>query len=72
MGVNKESNKNWPRKKGVQSTEWCLSDKFFYVLLYVTQSLFHLGFSWGPDNITANNKKSTSKKEPISVSEITK
>ena len=36
----------------------------------VTQSLFLLGFSWSPDNITARNKKSTSKKEPTSVSEI--
>ena len=44
--------------------------KFFYVLFFVTQS-FLLSFSWSPDNITASNKKSISKKEPTSVSEIT-
>ena len=37
----------------------------------VTQSLFLLGFSWSPDNITVNNKKSTCKKELRSVSEMT-
>ena len=37
----------------------------------MTQSLFLLGFSWSSDNITASNKKSTSKKEPTSASEIT-
>ena len=36
-----------------------------------TQSLFLLGFSSSPGNITANNKKSTSKKVPTSLSEIT-
>ena len=43
----------------------------FYALFSVTQSLFLLGFSSSPDNITANNKKSTSKKVPTSMSEIT-
>ena len=37
----------------------------------VTQALSLLGFSWSPDNITANNKKSTFKKELSSVSEMT-
>ena len=69
-GVNEGSNKKWHRKEGVQSKKWCPSHKFFYVLFPVTQSLFLLGFSWSPDNITARNKKSTSKKEPTSVSEI--
>ena len=32
---------------------------------------FLLGFSWSSDNITVSNKKSTSKKEPINISEIT-
>ena len=35
-----------------------------------TESLFLPGFSWSSDNITPSNKKSTSKKEPASVSEI--
>ena len=39
--------------------------------LPVTQSLFLLGFSLSPDNITVSNKMSTSKKEPTIVSEIT-
>ena len=43
--------------------------KFFYGLFSLTQS-FLLSFSWSSDNITASNKKSTCKKEPISVSEI--
>ena len=58
------------RKEGVKSKRWCLSHKFFYVFFSVTQSLFLLGFSWSSD-ITASNKKSTSKKKPTSVSEIT-
>ena len=64
-GVDKESNKKWHRKEGVQSR------KFFYVLFSVTQSLFLLVFSISPGNITANNKKSTSKKVPTSISKIT-
>ena len=59
------------RKEGVQSKKWCPSEKFFYVLFSVTQSFFLLGFSWSPDNITASNKKSTNKKEPASVFEVT-
>ena len=34
-----------------------------------TQS-FIFGFIWSSDNITLSNKKSTSKKEPTSVSEV--
>ena len=56
-GVNKESNKEWHRKEGVQSKKWCFSHKFFYVLFLVTQSLFLLGFSWSPDNIIASKKR---------------
>ena len=59
------------RKKGVQSKQWCPSDKFFYLLFSVTESLFLLGFSQSSDNITASNKKSTSNKEPLIVSKIT-
>ena len=70
-GVDEESNTKWYRKEGVQSKKWCPWHVFFYVLFFVTQSLFLLGFSWGPFNITAINKKSTSKKEPTSLSEIT-
>ena len=66
-----ESNKKWHRKQGVQSKKSCPSHKFFYVLFSVTQSLFLLGFSSSPGNITASNKKSTSKKVPTSISEIT-
>ena len=40
------------------------------ILFAVTKSFF-LGSSRSSDNITASNKKSTSKKEPNSVSEIT-
>ena len=42
----------------------------FYVLFSATQT-FLLGFPWSSKNITTSNKKSTSKNEPISVSEIT-
>ena len=70
--VDKESNKKRDRKWGVQSKKWCPSHKFFYVLFSVTQSLFLLDFSSSPGNITAaSNKKSTSKKVPTSISEIT-
>ena len=37
----------------------------------VTQYLFLLGFSTSPGNITVNIKKSTFKKVPTSISEIT-
>ena len=70
-GVDEESNKNWNRKEAVQSKKWCPSHKFFDVLFSVTQPLFLLDFSWRFDNITANNKNSTSKKRPTNVSEIT-
>ena len=70
-GVGKESNRKWHRKEGMQSKKLCPSDKFFYILFSVTQSLFLLGFSWSSDNIIASNKKSLSKKEPRSVSKIT-
>ena len=52
---------------------WCHSHKFFYVYNFFckTQSLFLLGFSSSPGNITASNKKSTSKEVPTSLSEIT-
>ena len=49
---------------------WYPSHKLLYVLLPVTQSSL-LGFSWSSDSITASNKKSTSKEEPTSASEIT-
>ena len=70
-GIHEESNKKWHRKEGVQSKKWCLSHKFFYVLFPVTQYLYFFGFSWSPNNITASNKKSISKKETTSVSEMT-
>ena len=70
-GVDKESNKKCHRKERLQSRKWCPSHKVFYLLFSVTQSLFLLGFSWNSDNITASNKKSTSKKEPTSASEVT-
>ena len=66
--VDNESNKKH-RKESVQSKKWYHSHKFFCVLFSVKQS-FRLGFSWSYDNITANNKKRTSKKEPTSVSKI--
>ena len=69
-GVDKESNKKCHRKERVQSKKWCSSHKFFYVPFPVTHSLFLLGFSWSSDNIKMSNKKSTSKKEPTSVSEV--
>ena len=69
-GVNEES--KWHnRKEGMWSKKARPSHKFFYVLFFVTESLLLLGFSWSTDNITASNKKNTSKKEPPSVSEIT-
>ena len=70
-GVDEESNKKWHRKEGVQYKKWCPSHKFFYAIFSVTQSLFLLGFSSNPGNITATNKKSSSKKVPTSISEIT-
>ena len=53
------------RKESVQSKKRYHSHKFFYVLFSVTQS-FLLCFSGSSDNITANNKKGISKKEPTS------
>ena len=70
-GVDEESNKNWHRKEGVQSKKWYPSHKFFYALFSVTQSWFLLGFSSSPCKITASNKKSSSKKVPTSISEMT-
>ena len=70
-GVDKKSDKKWHRKEDVESKKWYPSHKFFYALFSVTQFLFLLGFLWSPDNITVSNKKTTSKKEPTSVSEIT-
>ena len=69
-GVDEESNKKWHRKDDVQSKKWCPSHKFFYVFFAVTKS-FLLGFWCSSDNITASDKKSTSKKEPTSLFEIT-
>ena len=69
-GVDEESNKKWHRKEGVQSKKWRLSHKLFYLIFAVTHS-FLLGFSWSSDNITGSNTKSTSKKVPTSVSEVT-
>ena len=69
-GVGEESSRKWHRKDGVQPKKY-LSHKFFYVLFSVTQSLFLLGFSSSPGNMTASNKKSTSKKVPNNISEIT-
>ena len=68
--IDKESKKKWHGKEGMQSKGWCPWHKFFYVLFSVTQS-FLLGFSWSSNNITASNKKSTSRKGSTSVSEIT-
>ena len=77
-GEDEEIHKKWHRKEGVRWKKWCLSHKFLYVshkFLYVffpvTQSLFLLGFSSGPGNITASNKISTFKKVSTSISEIT-
>ena len=58
------------RKESVLSKKWYPSRKFFYVIFSVTQSSL-LVFSWSSDSITANDKDSTSKKEPTSVSETT-
>ena len=70
-GEDKESNKKWHIKEDVQSKKWCPSHIFFNVFFSVTQSLFLLGFSSSPDDSTASNKNSTSKKVPTSISEIT-
>ena len=70
-GVDEEKHKKWHRKEGVQWKKWCLSHKFLYVPFSVTQSLFLLDFSSSADNITASIKKSTLKKVPTSISEIT-
>ena len=77
-GVDEEMHKKWRRKEDVRWKKWCLSHKFLYVshkflyvLFPVTQSLFLLGFSSSPGNITASIKTSTSKKVPISIPEIT-
>ena len=70
-GEDKKSNKKWHRKEDVLSKKWCPSHIFFNVLFSVTQSLFLLGFSSSPNNNTASNKNSTSKKVPTGISEIT-
>ena len=63
-GVEEKSNKKWYRTDGVLS-------KKVNLLFSVTQSIFLLGFSRSSDSTTASNKKSTSKKEATSASEIT-
>ena len=70
-GVEEKKHKKWHRKEGVRWKKWCPSHKFLYVLFSVTQSLFLLGFSSSPGNITASIKTSKSKKVLISISEIT-
>ena len=69
--VDEEKHKKWHRKDGVRWKKWCPSHKFLYVLFPVTQSLFLRGFSSSPGNITASIKKSTFKKVPTSISEMT-
>ena len=49
-GVDEKSNKKWHRKEGAQPKKWCPAYNFFYVLFFVTQSLFLLGFSSSPDS----------------------
>ena len=58
--VDKESNKKWHRRDGMQSKKGCLLH-IFPLFFFVTQSLFLLGSSESSDNITKSNKKSTSK-----------
>ena len=70
QGEDKESNRKWHREEGVHLKKWCPSHKFSYVLFSVTQT-FLLGFSWSSANITLSKKKSTSKKEPTTITEIT-
>ena len=70
-GVDEEKHKKWHRKEGVRWKKWCPSHKFLYVSFPVTQSLFLLDFSSSVVNITACIKKSTLKKVPTSISEIT-
>ena len=69
-GIDEESSRKWHRKEGVQSKKWRPSHKFCYALFSATQS-FLLGFSGSSDNIIASNKKSSSKKDPITLSEPT-
>ena len=71
VAVDEEKHEKWHRKEGVQWKKWSPSHKFLYVLFSITQCLFLLRFSSGPDNITASITKSTSKKVPTSISEIT-
>ena len=68
--IDKESNKKWQRRGTCSQKSDVCSHKFFFALFSVTQSLFLLGLSWNPD-IVASTKKSTSKKQPTSISEIT-
>ena len=67
---DKESNRKWHRKEGVRSKKWYPSRKFSLYFFSVTQSIL-LGFSWNSNNIKVSKKKSTFKKEPTSISEIT-
>ena len=69
--VDEEKHKKSHRKEGVRWKKWCPSHNIFFVLFSATQSLFLLGFSSSPGNITVRIKKSTSKKVPNSISEIT-
>ena len=66
---DKESKRKWHRMDSVQSKEWCPSHKFFYVLFSIIQS-FLLGFPWN-SHIAESKKKTTSKKDPTSISDIT-
>ena len=61
--LTKKATKN-DMKEDMQSKNLSPSHKFFYVF-------FRPGFTWSSNDIIASHKKSTSKKEPTSVSEIT-
>ena len=69
-GGGNRKRKQRHKKIDVQSKKWCPSLRFFYVLFSVIQSFLY-GLSWSSHNVTASSKKNTSKKEPISLFEIT-
>ena len=69
-GGPKKQQKNGIEKKACSQKVMSLT-QILLCTFSITQSLFLIGFSRRSDNIKASNKKSTSKKEPSSASEIT-
>ena len=60
-GADEKGNKKWYKKEGVQPKKKMMSLAQILSCTFCCNQSFLLGFSWKSDNITASNKKNTSK-----------